>query len=203
MKKWQRWVCVLSIFLIYFGVAFLDGWFRWGFWERHSFIFTVGYFGFVILVLSIFSFRKFSKEQKAKDEYNQTVIPKNVGARSYIDEDTGAIYLRSADYARVSGREWVVSSNGITINLNDSTSSRTIPFSQIKTLRLNATSPIASMSFDILGPEQESRTIGPSGDFLLGETVKTATVRQIPIHFNAQDIRIAEAVRDRVAGATN
>ena len=195
----KKWICGIAIFLIYFAVAVLDGWFNWEFWERYGYIFTVGYFGFVILILSIRSYRKFSKEQKTKDEYNQTIIPKNVGAHSYIDEDAGTIYLRSTDYARMSGREWIVANSAITINLNSSVNSRTIPFSQIQTLNLNATSPVASMSFDIRGSDR----LQFQGMGLMGEMKKVETIIRDPIYFNAQDIQVAEAIRNRVAGATN
>lgn len=66
----------------------------------------------------------------------ETLIPENVGVRSEIDGN-GKIYLRSSDYDRKSGDEWVITKKTIKINHNDGTESETIPTSRINRVELD------------------------------------------------------------------
>jgi len=143
----------------------------------------------IVIILIIFHFLSNARKAKA----NQAVIPENVGARSYIDKGAGTIYLRSADYARKSGQEWVVTNSTITINLNNSTNSQTIPFPSIHTMAINHASPISTLSIERLVDQPYQ-----VGDLHLSE--RRPKISAI-INFSDQNIRIAEAIRDRVGGA--
>jgi len=131
------------------------------------------------------------KTNKQVDAMLQEVIPENVGARSYIDENTETIFLRSHDYHTRGGQEWIVSPNAITVSLNYNPDIQTIPISKIQTIDLSHGEPVSQMSFSILGVRQ----------YMVGNLVEdhVESVQQGLIQFHVHDIPIARAVRSRVA----
>ena len=121
----------------------------------------------------------------------QTPIPEKIGARSYIDENTGTIFLRSDDYHTRGGREWIVSNSTLTVKLNNSSNSQIIPLSKIHTLNLDQKEHFSSLSFEILAERQYM-----VGDLPMSRIEPTA---QTPIFLKNKDIEFAKAICNRVA----
>jgi len=188
----KKWIVGTIIFLVFIGLIIINEYFNWG--EDGVYVISFVYVVSLALIFGTRSFIKFYKQEKAQHAYNQTIIPQNVFASSYIDEKTGTIYLRSTDYARKSGREWIVTKAAITIKFNNSTSIQTIPFSVVQRINLNSAEPIAQLSFSVL--EKRSHMIA---DGIFEDRTKEIT--KDTILFLAKDLHIAEAIRNRFAGA--
>ncbi|MCL2620773.1 MAG: hypothetical protein FWD97_07575 [Defluviitaleaceae bacterium] len=187
----KKWIVGIIIVLIFIGLTILNDYLNWGEEGIHiiSFIFVIS----LALIFGTHSFVKFHKQEKAQQADRQTIIPQNVDANSYVDEKTGAIHLRSTDYDRKSGQEWIVTKTAITIKFNNITNSQTIFFSTIQRVNLNPTSPISQLSFSVLKTQSHFVSDGIFED-------RIVEVTEDIIHFFDKDIRIAEAIRNRVAG---
>jgi len=75
-----------------------------------------------------------NKEEKEMKAFLENVIPENVGEHSYIDDETDTIYLRSWDYDKRSGAEWVITNNGIKVSENRDWSSETFPIRRVRSV---------------------------------------------------------------------
>ena len=188
----KKWIIGIIIFLVFVGLVFLNEHLNLGEDGMHalSAVFVIS----LVIIFGTRSFIKFYKQEKAQQAYNQTIISQNIGASSYIDEKTGVIYLRSVDYARKSGREWVVTKTAITIKFNNSASSQTTPFSAVQTINLTPTEPIGQLSFSILDKRSHMVVDGVYED-------RIKEVNKDTILFLAKDLYVAEAIRNQFAGA--
>ena len=143
------------------------------------------------------------------------VITEKINQKSYIDEDTGTIYLRSHDYHTVRGEEWVVSDNSLTINKNSikeildksdttkgnfGTISQIIPLSKIHTMELNNKGTSGILSYKILENFRVDIAGDGSGSAGTREEIRPTLGGQI--RFFDVDANIIQAVCDRVSSAT-
>ena len=167
----------------------------------------------VIVMIALpfaYAFRKSNNTEKKIEKYLQETIPEKIGAKSYIDKNTGAIVLRSADYHTRNGKEWVVSHNAITVNYNDTMKppwvnvidrhrkslSQTTPFSAIQTIDMNdgGGGAFGALAFTVLGTR---------GIFDPNTGITQTHVEQVvqdDILFVADDLPLAHQIVDRVAG---
>jgi len=124
-------------------------------------------------------------------------IPAKVGMRSYIDNNTGTIYLRSHDYHTKFGEEWIVSNSSLTIKKNMGEKSEIIPLSKIQTMRIenNENRDFNRLSFSILGTRSHFVAEGIFED-------RVGAIAKTPITFQNDDIKFAEAICERIASAT-
>jgi len=147
---------------------------------------------FLILIVIIFVVFIITGWRSLKKR--QVIIPEKIGSRSYIDEKTGTIFLRSWDYQTKGGEEWVVSKSSITVNRNDSTKSEIFPLAKIHTMEVHRKEPYSILSFEILDIRFYEASEGG------GEHV--VPVALAPIFFKNEDIRFAQTICNRVANAT-
>ena len=187
----KKWIVGIIIVLIFIGLIVINDYLNWG--EDGIYIISFAYAVSLALIFLTRSFIEFHKQEKAQQADRQTIISQNVGASSYVDEKTGTIYLRSADFDRKSGKEWIVTKSAITIQFNNSSNSQTILFSNIQRVNLNPTLPIGQLSFSTLKTQNHFVSDGIFED-------RIVEVTEGIIHFFDKDIRIAEAIRNRVAG---
>lgn len=151
---------------------------------------------FLILISPIVLFAgwvmfTFTKERVEK----YATIPEKVGERSYIDNDTGIIYLRSHDYHTRFGEEWVVSNSSVTIRKNINNNAEIVPISKIQSMKIKDS---VILSFNTL----QEFTHDPSGDGSWGmeKRIESRLFAIILLHLN--DSHIVQAVCDRVTNAT-
>jgi len=191
MCRLKKWIVGIIIVLIFIGLIVINDYLNWG--EDGIYIISFAYAVSLALIFLTRPFIEFHKQEKAQQADRQTIISQNVGASSYVDEKTGTIYLRSADFDRKSGKEWIVTKSAITIQFNNSSNSQTILFSNIQRVNLNPTLPIGQLSFSTLKTQNHFVSDGIFED-------RIVEVTEGIIHFFDKDIRIAEAIRNRVAG---
>ena len=130
------------------------------------------------------------KKSKAKSTTSE-----NVEQSSFIDEQTGTVYLRSWDFHKRSGEEWIVDDKSISVCLNRNKRVTTTPFSKIQQVKLEAN----RLSFYLLGV----RLHDPSGDGSWGTEERVALVNGANIYFNGADFHIAQEVHSRIIKTDN
>jgi hypothetical protein len=117
--------------------------------------------------------------------------------KSYIDEETGKIFLRSFRYKIQGDEEWIVSNDSILIIAKKS-KSVSISFSEVQMLKIE---PHQELGIDInlLSFETFQEYIyDPSGDGSWGTEQRIELRPFAQIAFRDSDIEIAKAICDRI-----
>ncbi|MCL2562454.1 MAG: hypothetical protein FWE08_00235 [Oscillospiraceae bacterium] len=182
----KKWIVGIIIALLFISFVFLSVYLDLD--EDSLYVLSAAV---VFLGLIIFGVRSFFKNRAIRT-YNQTVIPENVGAESYIDKRTNAVHLRSYDYDTKGGCEWVVTLRTITINHNNNNTSQTISFSAIHEIYLNPTEPIGQLSISVLSTQSHM-----VADNIFEDRIVEVTKGKI--FFFSKDIRIAQTIQTRFA----
>jgi len=125
------------------------------------------------------------KKSKAKSTTSE-----NAEQNSFIDEETGIVYLRSSDFHKRSGEEWIVDDKSISVRLNRNKRVTTTPFSKIQQVKLEA----HRLTFYLLGMQ----THDPSGDGSWGTEERVALIKGANIYFNEVDFHIAQEIHSRI-----
>ena len=187
MKKTTLYGIVISVFVI--GIMFLNTFLSFIDDEILIIILVA-----LIILIVLWNHRKTNKHI---DSVLQEVIPENVGVKSYIDENTRTIFLRSHDYHTRGGQEWVVTLHAITINQNHNNTSTAIPFSQMHRINLNHENPISGLEIEVLAMRRHDA----SGDGTWGVKNRLEAVSGGQIFFHEHDFNLASTIRDRIIGA--
>jgi len=152
--------------------------------------------GLLIAVPLAAAWYKIGRQNKQDEEnaiaLSKTIIPENVGVRSYIDKKTGVIYLRSDNFETRLGLEWIISKNAVSIKKNiDNTTTRT-PFTKINKIEFD--SDFNSISFSIV----ETYRYDIAGDGSQGTEQGSREIMVGYICFVEADLSVAKAVYDRI-----